>query len=336
MLKDNGFRVRFRPTTTLRLSYLRPNMLFPCSTSIGTLLRAGQRLPSFFALFLAVATLPCLAQKPCDAPEFHQLDFWIGDWDVYDAGDSKPSAHVTVDSILSGCALHERYEDDSNHHGESFSAYDPARKQWRQSWYTDRAKGLELLGAKNGDRIVLTATDYASTPQAMVRAFWRQDGQNVQEKAETSTDGGKTWKLWFDLSFRPRAETNGSDADRKAIYQLDDEYQSAVKRNDAEIMARHLADNYMLVSSSGKVYYKPDMIAEAKSGEVVYEIQDDTDRNLRFYGDTAVLTGKLHEKGTQDGKAFDIWVVFSDLYVRTPNGWKYSFAHASRLPGTTP
>ncbi len=128
----------------------------------------------------------------------------------------------------------------------------------------------------------------------------------------------------------------GSEEDRKTILQLDDEYQAAVKSNDAATMARHLANDYMLVSSSGKTYFKPDMLAEARSGAVVYEIQDDTDRSIRFYGaDTAVLTGKLHEKGTQDGKAFDVWVVFSDLYIRTPNGWMYSFAQASRLPSGT-
>ncbi len=126
---------------------------------------------------------------------------------------------------------------------------------------------------------------------------------------------------------------NGSEQDRKTILQLDDEYQAAVKRNDAVTMARHLSDDYMLVSSSGKTYFKPDMLAEAKSGAIVYEIQDDTDRNLRFYGDTAVLTGKLHEKGMQDGKPFDIWVVFSNVYVRTPEGWKYSLRAGRTPPG---
>ena len=28
----------------------------------------------------------------CDAPEFHQFDFFAGDWDVYDIGSSTVSA----------------------------------------------------------------------------------------------------------------------------------------------------------------------------------------------------------------------------------------------------
>ena len=133
------------------------------------------------------------------------------------------------------------------------------------------------------------------------------------------------------------AAREGSEADRAAILHLDDEYQAAVKRNDAATMSSHLGDDYVLISSSGKVYLKPDMLAEAKSGTITWEIQDDTDRTVRFYGpDTAVLTGKLHEKGAQDGKPFDVWVAFSDLYVRRAGGWKYVYAHASRLPENKP
>jgi ketosteroid isomerase-like protein len=312
-------------------------MLLPSNNSIVTSLRADPKLPSFFAfaIFLLAFASSAFAQSPCSSPEFHQLDFWIGDWDVYDAGESQPSAHIVVDSILGGCALHERYEDTNHSHGESFSAYDPGRKQWRQSWYTDRAKGLELLGAKDNDRISLFATDFDSNPQRQVRAFWRPVEDRVQEKAEVSTDGGKNWKVWFDLSFRPRPSPAAGDTDRDTILQLDTEYQAAVKRNDADTMARHLADNYALISSSGKFYAKADMLAEAKSRAVTYEIQDDTDRVVHLYGDTAVLTGKLHEKGTQDGKPFDVWVVFSDVYVRTSSGWVYSFAQAARLPAST-
>jgi hypothetical protein len=33
----------------------------------------------------------------------------------------------------------------------------------------------------------------------------------------------------------------------------------------------------------------------------------------------------IWEKGTEDGKAFDSTLWFSDTYVRTPNGWSYVF-----------
>jgi DICT domain-containing protein len=36
-----------------------------------------------------------------------------------------------------------------------------------------------------------------------VRGIWKPEDGGVRETAVTSTDGGKTWKPWFDLVFRP-------------------------------------------------------------------------------------------------------------------------------------
>lgn len=44
--------------------------------------------------------------SPCSAPEFHQLDFWAGDWDVFEVDNpAKEVARVKVDHILDGCVL---------------------------------------------------------------------------------------------------------------------------------------------------------------------------------------------------------------------------------------
>ena len=117
--------------------------------------------------------------------------------------------------------------------------------------------------------------------------------------------------------------------DEKAVAGLDTEYQAAVKRNDATTMDRILADDFVLVTGSGKVYNKADLLAEARSGRVVYEHQEDTAQTVRIWGDTAVVTAKLWEKGTDSGKAFDYTVWFSDTYVRTSTGWRYVFGQSS-------
>ena len=96
-------------------------------------------------------------------------------------------------------------------------------------------------------------------------------------------------------------------------------------------MDRILADDFALVTGSGKIYTKADLLAEARSGRVHYERQDDTDQKVRIWGDTAVITAMLTEKGTDDGKQFEYKVWFSDTYVRTPAGWRYVFGQASLL-----
>jgi ketosteroid isomerase-like protein len=272
-----------------------------------------------------------IAQTPgstCRAPEYHQLDFWVGNWDVYEAYGNSPVANVTVDRELDGCVLHERYADNEGHRGESFSTYDAGRKQWRQSWYTNRAKGLELTGGMQGDSLVLTATDYDSTPEAMVRGTWKPLQGSVQETAITSSDSGKTWKTWFDLSFRPARRGPTIEATIQAILELDAEYQNAVKKNDVDTMNRLLPDDFILQSSSGKTYTKSDLLSEARNRVAIYEAQGDREATVRVWGSTAVLTAKLHTKGVEKGEPFDYSQWFSDTYIRTSNGWRYVFGQA--------
>jgi ketosteroid isomerase-like protein len=133
------------------------------------------------------------------------------------------------------------------------------------------------------------------------------------------------------LAATPAYRTSASAAEdtKKAVAALDTEYQAAVENNDASTMARILADDFILVTGSGKVYTKTDLLKEAQSGQVVYQHQEDTQQTVRVWGDTAVVTAKLREMGTQSGKPFDHTLWFSDTYVRTPSGWRYVFGQAS-------
>lgn len=94
-------------------------------------------------------------------------------------------------------------------------------------------------------------------------------------------------------------------------------------------MDRLLADDFILVTGKGKTYTKADLLEEARSGRMRYEHQEDTEQHVRVWGDTAVITAKLWEKGTENGKPFDYTLWFSDTYVRTPKGWRYVFGQAS-------
>jgi ketosteroid isomerase-like protein len=130
------------------------------------------------------------------------------------------------------------------------------------------------------------------------------------------------------VSFRDYTKASAAD-DRNLVAALDAAYQAAVKKNDASTMDRILADDFTLVTGSGKTYTKADLLEEARTGRFVYEHQEDSAQMVRIWGDTAVVTAKLWEKGAQDGKPFDYTVWFSDTYVRTATGWRYVFGQSS-------
>ena len=67
----------------------------------GDLVRCGDRAP--------VRQLHITLPPPCAAPEYRQLDFWVGRWDVYPTGKDKLVAHSLIEpstaavSARTGC-----------------------------------------------------------------------------------------------------------------------------------------------------------------------------------------------------------------------------------------
>jgi hypothetical protein len=144
----------------------------------------------------------------CTNPEYRQLDFWLGDWDVYEVSDSaRAVARNRVTRILDGCVLRELYQQQNGMVGESYSLWDASRQVWHQSWVTNRGTLLLLDGHLDGDRMVLTGPDKTAEGRpALIPGIWWAEGRNVREKAERSTDGGKTWQPVFDIVFQPHRE----------------------------------------------------------------------------------------------------------------------------------
>jgi hypothetical protein len=141
----------------------------------------------------------------CSAPEYHQFDFWIGDWDGFDL--NKPTVLVArnrVSSILGGCVVLEDYRATDGMEGESFSIYDASRKLWHQTWVTSQGKLLVIEGRFRAGEMVMSGTDRtADGKDRKVRGVWKRADGGIRETAVTSDDGGKTWQPWFDMIFRP-------------------------------------------------------------------------------------------------------------------------------------
>lgn len=299
--------------------------------------RGGLPSPSFYSSQSSRA-------NPCSAPEFHQFDFWTGDWDAFEMGSTAKDSHIRVDRILDGCVLREEYEGANGHKGQSFSLYDPTRKVWHQTWVTNGGELLIIEGKFEAGEMVLSGSDLTPAGgKRQVRGVWRPVGGGVRETAATSLDAGKTWQPWFDLMFRshssgtPGASETLVTDDAREVAALDTEFQAATKANDAAAIDRLLPADYLLVGSSGKTFTKADLLEEARSATRHYMHQEDTEQTVRVWSDTAVITAKLWAKGTENGKPFDYTLWFSDTYVRTPQGWRYVFAQASAsLPKVPP
>lgn len=169
------------------------------SSLAAPLFFAAQLFPSAFSPAAQTTTVP-----PCAAEEYHQFDFWVGDWDSFEVDTGKRDARLRVTRILDGCVIHEDYQSVSGHKGESFSVYDATRKVWHQTWVTNRGELLMIEGHFQDGSMTLSGSDLTANGQKrLVRGVWKRAEGGMRETAVTSLDEGKTWQPWFDLIFRP-------------------------------------------------------------------------------------------------------------------------------------
>ena len=181
-----------------------------------------------------------------------------------------------------------------------------------------RFPAVILIGP--GDRVMRT--------NIILTAFCVLCSLSLAQSDQQSTKTRKT-------QMNPSKPVSSIEADKKAVAELDTQYQLAVKNNDAVTMAKILADDFVLVTGKGKVFTKEELLVEAREGKTTYERQEDSDQTVRVWGDTAVITALLWAKGSTEGKSFDYKLWFSDVYKRTPTGWRYVFAQAAQ-PLPTP
>lgn len=164
-----------------------------------------------FAELLARATRN---QKPCayDA-ENRQFDFWVGDWDVVDASSGIAAGSSHVEKELGECVIWENWTSASTSYaGKSYNVYNPNLKQWEQFW-VDNAGGTIYFrgGLKDGVMDFYTDEIAQSDGTKLKRhlQFFSLSPDKVRQYSQGSTDGGKTWRVEYDLTYtRKKSASN--------------------------------------------------------------------------------------------------------------------------------
>ena len=132
----------------------------------------------------------------------HQLDFWAGDWEVYDAqGTRQGSSHV--DPSLDGCLLVENWQGALGGSGKSFNTYNPGKHNWQQFWVSSGGAVTIYDGEfKEGAmRFIGTQNSRSGNPAPVRLTFTALADGRVRQTGETSADGGASWTVTYDLYY---------------------------------------------------------------------------------------------------------------------------------------
>ncbi|HEX5162742.1 MAG TPA: hypothetical protein VFV88_13555 [Steroidobacteraceae bacterium] len=135
---------------------------------------------------------------PCDSPEHHQFDFWIGDWQVK-RPDGTLAGINRITREYGGCVIHERYATGKGYSGESLNIYDAAREVWHQTWVDDSGLLLTIEGRWNGKSMVLEglAPD-ANGAMVKQRITWTPSTDGTLRQVWETADAKGAWTVVFD------------------------------------------------------------------------------------------------------------------------------------------
>lgn len=149
--------------------------------------------------------------RPCaHAPEYRQLDFWLGDWDVTSSGAVAGESHV--ERMLNECVVYENWSGAAGVTGKSFNLWDSTTKEWRQTWVDSTGTLTEFHGQLVDGNMIYRAQGLVPGPDGKLApthqrmTFFDRKG-TVRQLGETSTDGGKTWSISYDLLYTRKPES---------------------------------------------------------------------------------------------------------------------------------
>lgn len=164
-----------------------------------------------FPIAFFLATVPAIAQQPdaCTSDTLYQLlDFWVGEWNVYDEKDTLVGQN-RIEKILNSCAVTELWRGKSGGEGRSLFYVDNDTREWRQVWVTGSAKQpwgqkeKTLIYSEPGQLLIFQGTYvYNGNPLLDRTLLKKVSGDRVKQTIQVSADGGQSWRTTFVGDYR--------------------------------------------------------------------------------------------------------------------------------------
>jgi ketosteroid isomerase-like protein len=131
------------------------------------------------------------------------------------------------------------------------------------------------------------------------------------------------WALDFAI-----AQNERSTAASKVLA-LEKKWNDVYKRGDIAVMDSLLADDFIITVEDGSTFSKSGYIAHNGDSTVHVEISEMSDLQVRMHGNTGVVTGAYHEKGTEKGKPYEYRDRFTDVWININGRWQVVASHYS-------
>ena len=170
-------------------------------------------------------------QHPCQGSpwwvetdaKFSDFNFWLGEWQVYDADSGELRGFDDIEKDLEGCVVkqHWRQMDDNftqpglpwRLQGNSLTGI-TADGQWRQIWTDNNGANLLFTGGVNADGVMALVSEWYNVPRkdggtVRTRNFWywapQADGTIKNWGEFQSPDENAERRRYFNIVYRKSA-----------------------------------------------------------------------------------------------------------------------------------
>jgi ketosteroid isomerase-like protein len=108
---------------------------------------------------------------------------------------------------------------------------------------------------------------------------------------------------------------------QEQVKEIERERNRAVLAGDIGALDRMTADDYTFITQRGELRTKADILAGFKSGSFRYGAREVSDLVVRVYDNTAVVTGRAVQKGTENSRDYSGDNRFTRVYVKQGGRW---------------
>jgi ketosteroid isomerase-like protein len=124
------------------------------------------------------------------------------------------------------------------------------------------------------------------------------------------------------LSSVPLAQNSSkAEGDETKIIALENLWNQIQINHDADAMGKLLDSDFVLTDYDGTVLTKGQFLASIRDKSTQLTVEVSEDMKLHRHGDTVIVTGSTHEKGTEKGKPFSHVGRFTDTWIKKDGPW---------------
>lgn len=119
----------------------------------------------------------------------------------------------------------------------------------------------------------------------------------------------------------------------KEILGLEDQRLAAMVARDFGALEKLVHEDLLYTHSSGITDTKASWLESMKAGKTKYKSASTSDRQVRFFGEVALVRGKAAIEAEINGQPRSLRLFFLNAWTRTPQGWKFAAWQSCPQPG---